>query len=314
MNRDVKKYILRKSAELLFTLLFVTLLSFLLMRLSSVDPATAYAKRMVGNPTMEQIERIRVRLGFDKPLIIQYLYWVWNLLHFNLGTSLANGHDVWADIATAFPKTLSIVLLASFFQIIFIIGLSCAAFLCPHKAAKKMVRLFCILGVSIPSFYVATVYLDYFAVQKSLISVAGNITLISYISPALCIGIFGASFYTPLLMDALNNESAEDYAFYARCRGLSEIRLLFFHFLPRAVIGLIPNFLQSIGLALANATIIESIFSIPGFGYLIVNHVLDHDTPMIHAEVFFLALAIALCNIAADFAQWTIGSKKAVTY
>ena len=177
-----------------------------------------------------------------------------------------------------------------------------------------MVRLFCMLGVSIPSFYVATVYLDYFAVQKSLISVAGNITLISYISPALCIGIFGASFYTPLLMDALNNESSEDYAFYARCRGLSEIRLLFFHFLPRAVIGLIPNFLQSIGLALANATIIESIFSIPGFGYLIVNHVLDHDTPMIHAEVFFLALAIALCNIVADFAQWTIGSKKAVMY
>lgn len=83
MNRDVKQYILRKLIELFFTLLFVTLLSFLLMRLSSVDPATAYAKRMVGNPTMEQIERIRVRLGFDKPLIVQYLCWVWNLLHFN---------------------------------------------------------------------------------------------------------------------------------------------------------------------------------------------------------------------------------------
>ena len=314
MNWDIKKYILRKLIELLFTLLFVTLLSFLLMRLSSVDPATAYAKRMVGNPTMEQIERIRVQLGFDKPLIVQYLRWVWNVLHFNLGISLANGHDVWGDIATAFPKTLCIVLFAAIFQIIFIIGISCAAFLCPHKAAKRMVRLFCMLGISIPSFYVATVYLDYFAVQKSLISIAGNITLISYISPALCIGIFGASFYTPLLMDALNTESAEDYAFYARCRGLSEIRLLFFHFLPRAVIGLIPNFLQSIGLALANATIIESIFSIPGFGYLIVNHVLDHDTPMIHAEVFFLALAIALCNIAADLVQWTIGSKKAVAY
>ena len=74
--------------------------------------------------------------------------------------------------------------------------------------------------------------------------------------------------------------------------------------------GLVPNFLQSIGLALANATVIESIFSIPGFGYLIVNHVLDRDTPMIHAEVFFLALAIALCNIAADLVQWAIGRKK----
>ena len=225
---------------------------------------------------------------------------------------VANGHDVWTDIATAFPKTLGIVCLASAFQVIFIVIISCIAFLLPWKFPKKAVRLLCILGVSIPSFYLATVYLDYFAVQKSLISVAGNTTLLSYISPAICIGVFGASFYTPLLMDALEYESDEDYAFYARCRGLSEKRLLLCHFLPRAAIGLVPNFLQSIGLALANATVIESIFSIPGFGYLIVNHVLDRDTPMIHAEVFFLALAIALCNIAADLVQWAIGRKKGV--
>ena len=106
MKRDMRKYILRKLVELIFTLLFVTLLSFLLMRLSSVDPATAYAKRMIGNPTAEQIEKIRIQLGFDKPLLVQYGRWVWDLLHFDLGVSLANGHDVWTDIATAFPKTL----------------------------------------------------------------------------------------------------------------------------------------------------------------------------------------------------------------
>ena len=312
MKRDMRKYILRKLVELIFTLLFVTLLSFLLMRLSSVDPAIAYVKRMIGNPTAEQIEKIRIQLGFDKPLLVQYGRWVWDLLHFDLGVSLANGHDVWTDIATAFPKTLGIVALASIFQVVVFVIVSCIAFLLPWKLPKKAVRLLCILGVSIPSFYLATVYLDYFAVQKSLISVAGNTTLLSYISPAICIGVFGASFYTPLLMDALEHESNEDYAFYARCRGLSEKRLLLCHFFPRAAMGLVPNFLQSIGLALANATVIESIFSIPGFGYLIVNHVLDRDTPMIHAEVFFLALAIALCNIAADLVQWAIGRKKGV--
>lgn len=195
MKRDMRKYILRKLVELIFTLLFVTLLSFLLMRLSSVDPATAYAKRMIGNPTAEQIEKIRIQLGFDKPLLVQYGRWVWDLLHFDLGVSLANGHDVWTDIATAFPKTLGIVALASIFQVVFIVIVSCIAFLLPWKLPKKAVRLLCILGVSIPSFYLATVYLDYFAVQKSLISVAGNTTLLSYISPAICIGVFGASFY-----------------------------------------------------------------------------------------------------------------------
>ena len=312
MRQDMKKYILKKLIELLFTLFFVTMLSFLLMRLSSVDPATAYAKRMIGSPTIEQIEAIRIQLGFDKPLLIQYGRWVIDLLHFNLGTSLANGHEVWTDIATAFPKTLGIVSLASVFQIITIVVMGCTVFLLPWKTPKNVLKIICILGVSIPSFYLATVYLDFFAVKKSLISVTGNTSFLSYISPALCIGVFGASFYIPLLMDALEHESNEDYAFYARCRGLSESRLLFFHFLPRAAVGLIPNFLQSIGLALANATVIEQIFSIPGFGYLIVNHVLDRDTPMIHAEVFFLALAIALCNIAADLIQWAIQRKKVV--
>lgn len=308
----MRKYILRKLFELIFTLFFVTLLSFLLMRLSPVDPAAAYAKRMIGSPTQEQIETIRVLLGFDRPLLVQYGRWVMNLLHFDLGTSLANGHDVWTDIATAFPKTLEIVFLASIFQVIFIAAVSCIAFLLPWKVPKTALRVICILGVSVPSFYLATVYLDYFAVQKSLISVAGNTSFLSYLSPAICIGVFGASFYTPMLMDALEHESNEDYGFYARCRGLSESRLLFFHFLPRAAVGLIPNFLQSIGLALANATIIEQIFSIPGFGYLIVNHVLDRDTPMIHAEVLFLAMAIALCNISADLIQLVIHGKREV--
>ncbi|MFQ9453599.1 MAG: ABC transporter permease [[Ruminococcus] lactaris] len=310
MKRDMRKYILRKLVELIFTLLFVTLLSFLLMRLSSVDPATAYAKRMIGNPTAEQIEKIRIQLGFDKPLLVQYGRWVWDLLHFDLGVSLANGHDVWTDIATAFPKTLGIVALASIFQVVFIVIVSCIAFLLPWKLPKKAVRLLCILGVSIPSFYLATVYLDYFAVQKSLISVAGNTTLLSYISPAICIGVFGASFYTPLLMDALEHESNEDYAFYARCRGLSEKRLLLCHFFPRAAMGLVPNFLQSIGLALANATVIESIFSIPGFGYLIVNHVLDRDTPMIHAEVFFWRWRLLFATLPLTWCSGQSGVKR----
>lgn len=312
MSKDMRRYILKKIIELVFTLFFVTILSFLLMRLSPVDPATAYAKRMIGSPTAEQIEKIRVQLGFDKPLLVQYGNWVLDLLHFDLGTSLANGHNVWEDIKTAFPKTLSIVLISTILQAILILLISSVFFLLPKKIPQKVIRCICIIGVSVPSFYLATVYLDYFAVKKSLISVAGNTTIFSYISPAICIGVFGASFYIPMLLDALEHESNEDYAFYARCRGLTETRLLLFHFLPRAVVGLLPNFLQSVGLMLANATVIEQIFSIPGFGYLIVNHVLDRDTPMIHAEVFFLALAIALCNIVADILQWIIQRKREV--
>lgn len=146
MKRDMRKYILRKLVELIFTLLFVTLLSFLLMRLSSVDPATAYAKRMIGNPTAEQIEKIRIQLGFDKPLLVQYGRWVWDLLHFDLGVSLANGHDVWTDIATAFPKTLGIVALASIFQVVFIVIVSYIAFFTSLETSEKGSQAFVHFG------------------------------------------------------------------------------------------------------------------------------------------------------------------------
>lgn len=81
-------------------------------------------------------------------------------------------------------------------------------------------------------------------------------------------------------------------------------------FFPRAAMGLVPNFLQSIGLALANATVIESIFSIPGFGYLIVNHVLDRDTPMIHAEVFFWRWRLLFATLPLTWCSGQSGVKR----
>ncbi|MGL6197776.1 MAG: ABC transporter permease [Lachnospiraceae bacterium] len=306
MKESTKRYIRRKIIELLFTLFFVTLLSFLLMRVSSVDPATAYAKRNIGNPTAEQIEAINIKLGFDRPLAVQYANWVIDLFKGDLGTSLANGRSVWSEIMKAFPKTISIVLLSSVMQVIGIIGLSCTFFLMPWRVPKKLLRSLCVIGISIPSFYIATIYLDYFAVKKNLISVTGNVSFIGYLSPAICLAVFCIAFYVPMLTDALQRESEEEYAFYGRSRGFTETWMLVKHFLPKALIGLLPSFLQNVGLCLAGATIIEQIFSIPGFGYLIVNSVLSRDTPMIHAEVFFLAFALSVCNILADVIQWGI--------
>lgn len=306
MNKIAVKYFGKKILELVLTIFIVTLLSFLLMRMGVVDPATAYAKRSIGNPTQEQIQQIRIKLGFDKPLIVQYAQWILDLLHLNLGNSLGNGKLVWNEIANALPKTLQIVILSSAIQSAGIIIISSIFFLIPYKIPEKILRLICITGISIPSFYVAAVYLDFFAVKKNLISISGNTTWSGYFSPALCLGIFCISFYVPMLLDELKKESGEDYAFYARSMGISESRVLFRHILPRAVLGLVPSFMLNIGLCLVDAMIIEQIFSVPGFGNLIVNAVLERDSPMIHAAIFFLALILSTCYIVSDLISWKI--------
>lgn len=294
----------------MLTLIIVSLLSFILMRLSPVDPATAYAKRSIASPTAEQIEAIRVRLGFDQPLYKQYILWLKNLLHFNLGQSLTNGKAVWDNISLALPKTLKIVFQSAIMQIVTISLIGCLSFIFKNKWFNRIIHFICLIGVSIPIFYTAIILLDVFAVQWNLISVSGNTNFVSSLLPAISIGLFGASFYIPLFIVALEKESKESYARFFRANGLSELKLFFAHIFPNASIKLIPNFFQSIGLMIANAVIIEGVFSIPGFGYLIVNSVLNRDAPMIHALVFFLALFIALANILSNILNNLLSKEK----
>ena len=95
----------------------------------------------------------------------------------------------------------------------------------------------------------------------------------------------------------------EDYAMYARCRGLPESHILIHHAIPHALAGLVPSFLQMIGISLAGSAIVERIFSLPGLGYTIIDSVLYRDAPMIHATILFLAFFLVLCNTLADVLQ-----------
>ncbi|WP_343231704.1 ABC transporter permease [Tissierella simiarum] len=291
---------MKRLSELFFTLLFVTLLSFILMRVSKVDPATAYAKRAIGNPTELQIENIRISMGFDKPLPVQYFSWLKGLFQMDLGKSLVSGYSVWDEIWKAFPKTLLIVGISSIIQFVSIIVIGSLMFIIKNKLIRRLFKILCIVGISVPSFYISTLFLDIFGVKYNLISVTNNIGFKGSIPPAVCLAVFIICFYVPLFYNGLIKESNEDYSMYLRCQGLSEFKILRNHLIPNGILGIIPSFLQSIGLSIAGATVIERVFSVPGFGYLIVNSVIERDAPMIHSTVFFLAFFIALMNIIAD--------------
>lgn len=310
--KNYKKRILNGLLELAITILIVSFLSFILMRLSPVDPATAYAKRSIGSPTAEQIESIRIRLGFDKPLYEQYFLWLKNLMHFDLGMSLSNGKPVWDTIVLALPKTLIIVFQSAVMQILTISFIGCLAFMTNRKFVKYGIHFICLIGISTPIFYTAILLLDLFAMKWNIVSVAGNTTFVSYLLPAVSMCFFGSSFYIPLFIERLHKESNEDYISFLRGNGVDERRLFFKHIFPNTAIRLVPSFFQSIGLMIANATIVEIIFSIPGFGYLIVNAVLNRDAPMIHAIVFFLALFIAIANILADIVHAVLSEERVV--
>jgi peptide/nickel transport system permease protein len=297
------KYVFKLLLEVALTLLFVTILSFVLMRLSPIDPATAYAKRNSAVVTDEQIEVIRVKLGMDKPLAVQYFVWIKKALHFDFGISLGTGHPVIKEIGKAVPVTLSVVGIAAVIMILGSLIFACIQYACRRKLLGKILSLLSIIGISIPPFYLAILFIDTFAVKLEWINVSGNSGSLRFLPTAICLSVLGISFYSRLLADNLEREMNEDYIMYARFRGLPEMRILVLHALPNAIVNLIPNFMQMLGLCLASAGIIERVFSLPGLGYLIIDGVVNRDSPLIHAAILFLALAIIVLDIMSALIQ-----------
>lgn len=302
-RKEMVHYMVEKVLAALMTLLLVTLFSFLLMRLSPIDPAEAYVKRNSALVTQEQIEAARVKLGLDKPWYIQYANWLWNAVHLQFGTSLATGHSVVSELKKVLPTTLTVVCISAMITMAGVLLLGCFGALSNGRWRQKFLRVVGILGVSIPAFYLATAFIDVFAIKVGAISVVGNEGVRRYVPAALCLCVSGVCFYAQMLADALRREMEQDYSVYAKCRGLSDVRILLCHALPHALIDLLPSFAQMLGLSLANAAVVERVFSLSGLGYLMIDGILARDAPIIHATVLVLAGALVMMDVVAEVAQ-----------
>lgn len=302
-KRKITVYITKKIGFAIFTLLLVTLFSFLLMRLSPIDPAEAYVKRNSAMVTDEQVEAARIQLGLNKPLFVQYFSWLKDAIKLDFGISLSSGHSVTSELAKALLATLHIVGWAALFTIVGVVACGCLLYFLRNLLIGRVMIFIGILGISIPAFYFATAFIDLFALKLNFILVAGNTGLAKYVPPALCLSVSGICFYSQMLAGTLIREMEQDYCIYAKCRGLQESRILLCHALPHAMVDLLPNFAQMLGLCFAGAAIVERVFSLPGIGYLIIDSVIARDAPVTHAAVLVLAGVLVIMDFAAEVMQ-----------
>ena len=285
MSKATRCFIINKLGELVISLLIVTILSFLLVRLSPIDPAEAYARRSMAafSFTDEQMEALREKMGLNDSLPVQYVKWVRDAFHLDFGKSFVSGQSVFEKVTTAIGITVTIVIISAIIQAIFILLIGCLCYLTRKRIIGRALIFLCIAGVSIPSFFFASTYIDIFAVKLGVTSVVGNTGFVRYFPAAVCIAIGCIALFSPMLANNIKKEMEQDSAFYARCRGLSEGKILFRYALPSAVVTLLPNFCQMLGLCMAGSAIVERVFSLPGLGYLIIDSVLYRDSPVIHA-------------------------------
>lgn len=291
----------RKLLEVVATLLLVTMLSFLLMRLSPVDPAEAYAKRKSPIVTQAQIEKARTELGLDKPLPVQYARWLMDALRGDLGVSMYSGKPVMQELGETLPETGGVVAVYAVLTIAGTLVFGVLNYLARNSFWRHVLKAGYFAAFSIPSFYLASVYMDIFVLKLGWVCVQGNTGFMRYFPAAFLLAIMSVGLFSQMLGKHLEAEMKKDYAFFAMGRGLSEKRVLLCHAMRHAVVKILPNMLQQLGLCFSTTAIIEGVFSLQGIGQAVIISISQRDSTMLHGQLLVLALAIAIANILADF-------------
>lgn len=297
--------IANKFLGLVVVLIGITMMSFLLVNLSPVDPAEALAQRMYVRPTLGQIAEIREELGLNKSLPQQYLSWVTNAMKGDFDTSLISRKPVMDSIGSALGATMNIVVLSMVFSALFIVSISIICAMKKNGIFDKTMHLINIIGISIPNYWLGFMLLVVFAVAIPLFKVSDFGSVKSLILPALALAIPISASGIRIFRSALITGYHCDFVTYARARGLPEKKVALM-VIKYSLPPMITLFAQNFGFLLAGSATIEAVFSWPGIGSLLIESIMGRDLPVINACVLIIAVIVVLSNFVADMINMVI--------
>lgn len=288
----MKRYLVRRLAGMGVVLLVVSLVTFSLIHITGGDPIEIM---LGGYPTPELIQATKKLFGLDQPLHIQYLTWLWNLLHGDLGISIRTKELVTDMIAQRFPITLLLVGTALLISLIIAIPAGIISGVKHRTKTDYTVMSFALLGVSVPNFLVAIILILVFSVELRLLPTSGSLIL-----PALALGLPFSAITTRMLRSSMLETLHKQFITVLRAKGLPERAVILRHALKNSILPVISTVSLQFGIMLGEAAIIEYIFAIPGTGNLLIRAVFQRDIPVIQGIVLVITLAFLLSTLVAD--------------
>jgi ABC-type dipeptide/oligopeptide/nickel transport system permease component len=279
-------------------LLGVTLIAFLLIHLAPGDPAQ---EMLFGSsPTPEQISNLRDQLGLSKPLWQQYVQFLGQLLHGNLGTSFATQNPVADELLSRAPSTLILTGSAMLVAIVIGVPLGFVAAVWPNSKIDGIARAVSFLGVAIPYFWFAILLVLVFAINLHLLPAIDDGTPQALILPALSLGWGHAAILTRLIRGRVIEEYHSDYVKSARARGCSEWRVLVRHIARNAAIPAVTNLGVQFGNILTGAAVTEVIFGRSGIGSFLASSITTKNIPVVQGAVVVIGIGYVLINLIVD--------------
>jgi len=298
-------YLVVRLAQIVPTFLLIMVVAFLLVRLLPGDPASA----ILGlKATDADVVRLNAEYGLDKPIPVQFLFFLRNLFQGNLGDSIILKVPVISLILQRLPVTLFLTGFAASLAVALAVPLALLSAIERDSPVDTAIRTGFQIGLSMPVFYIGILLLTFFAARLHWFPVGGfGITfgekLYHLLLPALTL----AFSLSAVLMRNLRNSIIEvlnaDYVDFARAKGLRSRLVLGRHVLRNALISTVALFGLNIGTLLGGAVITESVFAIPGVGRLMIDSIYGRDYPVIQGLTLALAILVSLVFLATDMLQ-----------
>jgi peptide/nickel transport system permease protein len=291
------RFILQRLVIAIPTLVVVTFLIFMIVRLIPGDPA----KILAGDwATPEVVAQLRADWGLDKPLLVQYWIYLQNLARGNLGRSIATRDTVVHELAQRYPTTLSLAGLGILVAMVlgFTAGITAARK--PFTGWDYGGMAVALLGISTPIFWSGLVLLLIFSVKLGVLPAGGTGSFKHLILPAISLGLFDAGVIARQTRANLFDAMQQDYVRTARAKGLAEGSVVNKHALKNAMIPVVTIIGMEFGRMLGGAVLTESVFSLPGLGRLLITAVSQRDYPIIQGVCLSLAVTFVFINLLVD--------------
>jgi glutathione transport system permease protein len=299
-------YFFKRLLQMIPLLFAVSLIVFLFIRLIPGDPA-----RMIAgvDATYEDVEAIREMLGFNYPIITQYFNWLGSFLTGDFGISIRTGRPVSEMMEPRFTPTLILAFMSMIWSLI--IGLTVGMFsaIFRGKWPDYMGMLLAVSGISIPSFWLGLMLINYIAIGSPIFSVAGVQNPADFVLPSITLGAGIMAMLARISRSEMVDVMRNDYIRMARAKGLNEFEVITKHGLRNSMVQIITVVGLQFGFLLGGSVIVERVFGIAGLGGLLVDSIFFRDYTVVQSQLMIFATLFIMVNLAVDIAYGFLNPK-----
>jgi len=290
-------YIIRRLLMLIPTLVGITLVSFLILQLVPGDPARTIAGQ---DAEEEAVEALRIRLGLDKPIFLQYCIFLKNVVSGNFGKSISTQNEVIAEVWPHFLNTVRLALVSVVISLFVGIGLGTVAAIYQNTTIDHITMGVVLLGISTPTFWAGLIIILVFSINLGWFPSGRAEGFSSLVLPAITLAAPAIAMSARMTRSSMLEVLRQDYIKTARAKGQKESKVIYKHALKNALIPTITIVGLQFGYLMGGSVLVEVIFTWPGLGRLIVSSISARDYPLVQGGVLFFAFSFILVNLLVD--------------